>query len=77
MASPTPARSDLDRALTGDTRAVARLLSLVEDASPRLREVVTDLLPYTGQARIIGLTGAPGVEKSTMTGALVLSLIHI
>jgi LAO/AO transport system kinase len=63
--------SELDRALSGDTRALARLLSLVEDGSPRVREVIKDLLPKTGHARIIGLTGAPGVGKSTMTAALV------
>ena len=66
--------SELDRALTGDTRALGRLLSLVEDGSPRVREVIKDLLPKTGNARIIGLTGAPGVGKSTMTGALVGAL---
>jgi LAO/AO transport system kinase len=64
-------QSDLDRALSGDTRALARLLSAVEDESPRVRELVKDLLPRTGHARIIGLTGAPGVGKSTMTAALV------
>jgi LAO/AO transport system kinase len=71
VASPAHAPSELDRALNGDVRALARLLSLVEDGSPRVREVIADLLPRTGQARIIGLTGAPGVGKSTMTGALV------
>jgi len=71
VASPAHASTELDRALSGDVRALARLLSLVEDGSPRLREVVADLLPRTGRARIIGLTGAPGVGKSTMTGALV------
>ena len=71
MASPAHARTELDRALSGDVRALARLLSLVEDGSPRMREVIKDLLPKTGQARIIGLTGAPGVGKSTMTAALV------
>jgi LAO/AO transport system kinase len=63
--------SELDRALSGDTRAVARLLSAVEDEDPRVRELIKDLLPRTGHARIIGLTGAPGVGKSTMTAALV------
>jgi LAO/AO transport system kinase len=61
----------LDRARAGDARALARLLSLVEDASPLARSVIKDLLPLTGGARIIGLTGAPGVGKSTMTGALI------
>ena len=71
MASQVQARSELDRALTGDVRALARLLSLVEDQAPRMRELIKEIQPKTGQARIIGLTGAPGVGKSTMTGALV------
>jgi len=61
----------LDKARAGDVRALARLLSLVEDESPQVRSVIKDLLPDTGRARIIGLTGAPGVGKSTVTGALV------
>jgi LAO/AO transport system kinase len=65
------ASAELDRARAGDTRALARLLSLVEDSSPRLREVIRDLLPCTGNAHVIGLTGAPGVGKSTTVGALV------
>jgi LAO/AO transport system kinase len=71
VASPAQAKSGLDRALSGDTRALARLLSLVEDDALAVRSVIKDLLPWTGRARIIGLTGAPGVGKSTMTGALV------
>ena len=74
-ASATPASSDaaaeLDRARAGDIRALARLISLVEDESPRVRSVIKELLPSTGGARIIGLTGSPGVGKSTVTGALV------
>jgi LAO/AO transport system kinase len=65
------AAAQLDQARAGDVRALARLLSLVEDESPQVRSVIKDLLPDTGRARIIGLTGAPGVGKSTMTGALV------
>ena len=52
-------------------RAVARLVSLVEDAHPALREVMAALAPHTGRARIVGLTGSPGVGKSTATSALV------
>ena len=64
--------SDLvSRALVGEPRAVARLISLVEDAAPSLREVMALLAPRTGRARIVGLTGAPGVGKSTTTSALV------
>jgi LAO/AO transport system kinase len=66
-----PGHSDLDKARAGDPRALARLLSLVEDESPQVRIVIKDLLPETGRARIVGLTGAPGVGKSTVTSALV------
>ncbi|MGQ0839833.1 methylmalonyl Co-A mutase-associated GTPase MeaB [Actinokineospora sp.] len=52
-------------------RAVARLISLVEDASPQLREVAAALAPFTGRAEVVGLTGPPGVGKSTTTSALV------
>jgi len=67
----TAASELADRARAGDARALAQLLSLVENEPPRVRSVIRDLLPSTGKARIIGLTGAPGVGKSTMTGALV------
>ena len=55
----------------GSPRAVARLISLVEDASPQLRELMTLLAPLGGGAQVIGLTGSPGVGKSTTTSALV------
>ena len=58
-------------ARAGSPRAVARLISLVEDAHPALREVMAVLAPHTGRAHIIGITGSPGVGKSTSTSALV------
>jgi LAO/AO transport system kinase len=58
-------------ARAGAPRAVARLISLVEDAHPALREVMAALAPHTGKAWVIGLTGSPGVGKSTSTTALV------
>jgi LAO/AO transport system kinase len=61
----------VEAARAGTPRAVARLISLVEDAHPALREVMAALAPYTGQAHIIGITGSPGVGKSTLTSALV------
>jgi GTPase len=73
----TSTRRDVDvpalvaRAREGDARSVARLISLVERASPRLREVAEALAPHTGRAQVIGLTGSPGVGKSTSTSALV------
>jgi LAO/AO transport system kinase len=61
----------VEQAREGSARAVARLVSLVEDAHPALREVMAALAPFTGHARVIGLTGSPGVGKSTTTSALV------
>ncbi len=62
----------VDRLLRGERRALARLLTRVEDGSvDRLREVVRLLHPHTGTAMIVGLTGSPGVGKSTLTSALV------
>jgi LAO/AO transport system kinase len=55
----------------GDPRALARLVSLVEDASPQLRPIMQAIAPMTGQAHVVGLTGSPGVGKSTVAGALV------
>jgi LAO/AO transport system kinase len=47
---------------------------MVEDASPRLREVMTALAPYAGGAHVVGITGSPGVGKSTVTSALITQL---
>jgi LAO/AO transport system kinase len=59
------------RACRGEPRALARLISLVENASPQLRRIMAALNPLAGGARVIGLTGPPGVGKSTSTSALV------
>ena len=61
----------VESARAGSPRAVARLISLVEDAHPALRDVMAALAPHTGGAHIIGVTGSPGVGKSTSTNALV------
>jgi LAO/AO transport system kinase len=70
-AAPADVSELVERAVKGEARAVARLISLVEDASPLLREARAALAPHTGHARVIGLTGSPGVGKSTSTNALV------
>jgi LAO/AO transport system kinase len=66
------------RARQGDPLAVGRLLSLVEADTPAgrdaLREVAAALAPHTGHAHVVGLTGPPGVGKSTTTSALVGAL---
>jgi len=81
VTDPVPARRSaasvpdlVERARNGDARSVARLISLVEDASPALREVMAGLAPHTGNAQIVGITGSPGVGKSTSTSALVKAL---
>jgi LAO/AO transport system kinase len=57
----------------GDSRALGRLVSLVENEAPELRRVMKVIAPLTGKARVLGLTGSPGVGKSTVTSALVRS----
>ncbi|MRJ76758.1 methylmalonyl Co-A mutase-associated GTPase MeaB [Aeromicrobium sp. SMF47] len=64
----------VQQARDGQPRAVARLISLVEDRSPALREVSAALSPWVGSAHIVGVTGSPGVGKSTSTSALVAAL---
>ncbi|MFC7489499.1 MULTISPECIES: methylmalonyl Co-A mutase-associated GTPase MeaB [unclassified Knoellia] len=55
----------------GRSRAVARLISLVEDGHAALPEVMAALAPHGGNTHVIGLTGSPGVGKSTTTAALI------
>jgi LAO/AO transport system kinase len=55
----------------GDRRALARAISLVEDSDPLAYDVVRDLYPETGKAYAIGITGPPGVGKSTLISALI------
>jgi LAO/AO transport system kinase len=62
------------KAREGHPRAVARLISLVEDESPLLRDVMAALAPHAGHAQVVGVTGSPGVGKSTSTAALVTEL---
>jgi LAO/AO transport system kinase len=60
-------------ARAGDVRSLGRLVSLVENGSAALRPVMRAVAPYAGHARVIGLTGSPGVGKSTVTSGLVRS----
>jgi len=62
------------RARAGEPLAIARLLSLVEVGGPAGRAVAAALPPYRGRAHVVGLTGPPGVGKSTTTSALVAGL---
>ncbi|MEY3362440.1 MAG: hypothetical protein RL531_2159 [Actinomycetota bacterium] len=67
---PDPAAL-VERAVTGDRGAVAKLISIVEAGGPRSFEVAALLHPHTGRGYTIGLTGAPGAGKSSLTDALI------
>jgi LAO/AO transport system kinase len=64
----------VDRALAGDRVATAKVLSLVEQGGQGARTVVSRLHPYTGRAWSVGITGAPGAGKSTLTDELVMCM---
>jgi LAO/AO transport system kinase len=76
VARPVDVTDLVARARRGEHRAVARLVSLVEAdaATTVLREVAAALAPHTGKAHVVGLTGPPGVGKSSSTSALVTAL---
>jgi LAO/AO transport system kinase len=59
-----------ERLMAGDRRALARGITLVESDDPAGWELVRTIYPHTGDAAIVGLTGAPGSGKSTLIGAL-------
>jgi LAO/AO transport system kinase len=54
----------------GDPRSLARAISIIENGAPESRELLKALFPFTGKARVIGLTGAPGAGKSTLVDQL-------
>ena len=60
----------LKKVLASDLRAVSRLITLSENGVPRAREVQTELYAKTGNAHVIGITGAPGAGKSTLVDEL-------
>jgi LAO/AO transport system kinase len=63
-----------ERVLEGDKRALARAITLIESDDPAGWELVREVYPRTGRARIVGFTGPPGVGKSTIIGALTATL---
>ena len=68
MAPPT--KTLVDQLRSGDTRALARAITIVENRAPGSSELLKALFPHSGKASIIGLTGAPGAGKSTLVDQL-------
>ncbi|MGH2659295.1 MAG: methylmalonyl Co-A mutase-associated GTPase MeaB [Actinomycetota bacterium] len=61
----------VDGVVGGDRRAMARAISMVEDGADGLSELIAGLFPHTGRSYSIGLTGSPGVGKSSLAAELV------
>lgn len=60
----------IESAIAGDVRALGKALSVIEDSTPEVTQLLAGI-PEAGNAQIIGITGPPGVGKSTTTGALI------
>jgi LAO/AO transport system kinase len=65
------ATSPADRVLSGDVRAAARLMRDLDDRLPEAEATLRALFPHTGRAYVLGVTGAPGTGKSTLTDRLI------
>jgi len=63
----------VDRLISGEPRALARAISIVEDRLPAAREIVRTVYPRAGRAPIIGVTGPPGAGKSTLVDSLAVA----
>jgi len=63
----------INKALAGDTRAIARIISLIENGDPVADAVMRRIYPLTGRAVVIGITGSPGAGKSTLTDKVIES----
>jgi LAO/AO transport system kinase len=64
----------VERLLNGDRRALARMVTLIENETPQARLYLAELHQHTGRAHIVGITGAPGAGKSTLVTSMVREL---
>ncbi len=62
----------VDRLLKGETRAVARAITIVENGAEGSADIMKGVFPKTGNAVVIGITGAPGAGKSSLVDKLAL-----
>src|SRR6266536_2129738 len=60
----------IDRVIAGDPKAVARVISKIEDGTPDSPSLMKEIFPRTGRALIVGITGAPGAGKSSLVDKL-------
>jgi LAO/AO transport system kinase len=72
MSATTEKSSLIERVVAGETRAVARAISKVEDGSKDAAELMKDIFPHTGRGLIVGITGAPGAGKSSLVDKLAM-----
>jgi LAO/AO transport system kinase len=70
----TATTSLAERVLAGDSRSIARAISLIEDEAPAGAVLIRDIYPRTGRAYLIGVTGPPGAGKSTLVDRLTTEL---
>jgi LAO/AO transport system kinase len=65
-----------ERVLNGQKRAIARLITYVENRHPQAQGILEDLYPHTGQAHLVGITGSPGTGKSSLVNKLAKAYRH-
>ena len=63
-----------EKVVAGDVRSVARLIRDIDDGIPGIRSILKELYPHTGNAYVVGITGSPGVGKSTLVDQMIMHL---